>query len=96
MDFIRFCKVVIWFLNYMNEYEVHIVLFSSIVGIFFATFVVARTMWNGSTTTSIKFIWSHPLSMGSRILPTQNRLKDFLVKPKILFYQRLGPKFPKN
>jgi hypothetical protein len=23
MDFIRFCKVVIWFLNYVNVYEVH-------------------------------------------------------------------------
>jgi len=54
MDFIRFCKVVIWFLNYMNEYEVHIVLFSSIVAIIFATFVVARTMWYGFATTSIK------------------------------------------
>ncbi len=39
---------------YMNEYEVHIVVFSSIVAIFFATFVVVRTMWYGSATTSIK------------------------------------------
>ncbi len=69
--------------------NVEIVLSSVVV--FFATFVIARTMWYGSTTTLQNYLVP-PTINGIRDFPNMKQIERFVpVKLKILtFYDYIG------